>query len=390
MAHDPSNTSHAGDIEHGPIARTDPSTGERFGRGTLLAGLGAAGLGLAATLAPPIADARPPRPPGAAALPVLETDDDWAEVLAVTPQVQLDPSRRYVLEAPVDLPGGTVIEGHGAVVTTSSTAHGAFLIDRADDITIRDVRLHGCEDAVVDMPLTIKHTAIRASRATNLRILDCDLIGWQGAGIAVSGDSADDYFSYGIQIFGCRFETCYIGLSATDRCEYSLLSASMFTSCRLAIWNSSGNWNLSGNVIVGCHGAYYAIAATSPFGDLSADNWNHGSITGCTMNHANQGAPQLWTAQLAFPIGGTERDPGPGVVIEGLLPPTFTANTLWYTDVTARDLPASVWNLTGCALSDLRIAQDGGAPVRLIGHQSNGGPEHAPVLAGDVSDAFAR
>lgn len=367
-----------------------PPAGPAIPRGAVLAGLGAAGVGLAASLAPALPAAADPQPrAGSAALPILSPEDDWASVLTRTPQVQLDPAATYVLEAPVTLPTGTVLEGNGAVVTVSGADHGAFVLEGAADVTIRGVRLHGLEDPVVDVPLARAHTAIRARRARNLRVLDCDLIGWRGAGIAVTGDASDDYFSYGLQISGCRFETCVIGFSAADRCEYSLLASSMFTSCRLAIWNSSGNWNLTGNVIVGCYGAYYSIAATSPFGDLPADNWGHGALTGCTLNHADGGSRRPWTRELSLPIGGALRDPGPGVVLEGVLPPTFSGDTLWYTDVTARDLPASVWNLTGCALSDLRITQDGGAPIRLIGHQSAAGDAHAPVLVGDARDALA-
>lgn len=375
-----------------PVPDAGHSAGGEIGRGALLTGLGAAGLGLAAALAPSAAVAGPPEPRrtgGAESVPVLAAGADWAEVLATTPQIQLDPAQRYVLDAPVDLPSGTVIEGHGATVSVSSTGHGAFVIDKAEDVTIRGVRLLGTEAPALDVQLTVEHTAIRARRARNLRVIDCDLIGWQGAGIAATGDAADDYFSYGLQITGNRVEDCYLGVSTADRCEYSVLAANVFTTCRLAVWNSSGNWNLTGNVIVGCYGAYYSIAATSPFGDHATDNWNHGSVTGCTMNHANGGSPRRWTAEFALPIGDTVRDPGPGVVLEGVLPPTFCGNTLWYTDVTVRDLPASVWNLTGCALSDLRITQDGRAPVRLIGPQSNAGEEHAPVLVGEAADALS-
>ncbi|MGP9842915.1 right-handed parallel beta-helix repeat-containing protein [Brachybacterium sp. 107] len=397
MAHDPTSAPRKRPLSS---PRPDPSSGHgaepgagaEIGRGALLTGLGAAGLGLAAALTPSAAVAGPPDPrrtDSSETLPVLAADADWAEVLATTPQIQLDPAQRYVLDAPVELPSGTVIEGHGATVSVSSTGHGAFVIDQAENVTIRGVRLLGTESPALDVPLVVEHTAIRARRARNLRVIDCDLIGWQGAGIAATGDAADDYFSYGLQITGNRVEDCYLGISTADRCEYSVLAANVFTTCRLAIWNSAGNWNLTGNVIVGCYGAYYSIAATSAFGDHATDNWNHGSVTGCTMNHANGGSPRRWTAELAFPIGDTVRDPGPGVVLEGVLPPTFTGNTLWYTDVTARDLPASVWTLTGCTLSDLRITQDGGAPVRLVGHQSHAGEEHAPVLVGDAADALA-
>lgn len=377
-----------------PNSHRPHEPGPALPRGAVLAGLGAAGLGLAAAALPsPAADAAPP----ARGLPVLRPEDDWAAVLARTPRVQLAPEARYVLEAPVRLPTGTLIEGNGAVVAASSTAHGLFEVDGASDVTLRGLRLHGEPGYApeagtpppLDVPFDAAHTALRARRARNLRVLDCDLLGWRGAGIAATGDPADDYFSYGVQVHGCRFEACCIGLSAADRCEYSLLTTSVFTACRLAVWNSSGNWTLSGNVIVGCHGAYYSIGATSPFGERASDNWGHGAVTGCTMNHSDGGTPRRWTRHLELEIGGTLRDPGPGVVIEGVLPPTFSANTLWYTDVTARDLPASVWYLTGCALSDLRLTQDGGAPVRLLGHQSNAGDLHAPVLVGDVADALA-
>lgn len=46
-------------------------------------------------------------------------------------------------------------------------------------------------------------------------------------------------------------------------------------------------------------------------------------------------------------------------------------------------------SITGCALSDLRITQDGGAAVSLIGHQAKAGDAHAPVLDGQVRDALA-
>lgn len=389
----PQNAATSGSVLREEAPREAPPRGG-VPRGAVLAGLGAAGIGLAAAVDPaPRAQAAPP----ARGLPVLRPEDDWDAVLSRTPQAQLVPGAIYMLEEPVVLPTETLLEGNGALVVPSSTEHGLFEVEGSSDVTLRGLRLHGAEGfdpaagspPPIDLPLAPAHTALRAHRARNLRVLDCDVLGWRGAGIAATGDATDDYFSYGLQVHGCRFEACHIGLSAADRCEYSLLSSSVFTTCRLAVWNSAGNWTLSGNTVVGCYGAYYSIGETSPFGELASDNWGHGAVTGCTMNHSVSGTPRRWTRHLALEIGGVERDPGSGVVIEGVLPPTFSANTLWYTDITARDLPANVWNLTGCALSDLRITQDGGAPVRLIGHQGNAGDPHAPVLVGDVADALA-
>lgn len=56
-----------------------------------------------------------------------------------------------------------------------------------------------------------------------------------------------------------------------------------------------------------------------------------------TFNRANSGTPTRWSGNTGFPLGGGSQDPGPGVVVNGVLPPTFSGNTLWHTDVTATD-----------------------------------------------------
>lgn len=72
------------------------------------------------------------------------------------------------------------------------------------------------------------------------------------------------------------------------------------------------------------------------------------SVTGNIFNHANGGGGTQWTVGAAFPIGGTAVDPGPGVVLDGLYPPSFTGNSLWYCNITARDLMGDRWLLSGC------------------------------------------
>lgn len=89
--------------------------------------------------------------------------------------------------------------------------------------------------------------------------------------------------------------------------------------------------------------------------------------------------------QPRIPVGGVDRDPGRGVTIEGLLPPTFTGNTLWYTDVRASRLVGTRWLLSGCTFSNLTITGDGAVPVHLVGTQANGAA-NLPRLVGNVVD----
>lgn len=354
-----------------------------MGRRGLLAGAGVAGLGaLAGVALSPAAQAAE----GGAALPVLAPGDDWAATLAVTPQVQLVAGAAYTLDAPVDLPNNTLIEGNGAIVTVASDAAGAFVATSKVGITVRNLTLQGRTADPINQPANFAHTAIRLVRCTSFRITGCDFNFWLGAGVAVTGSTSDDYFAYRGHIQGNNFVRCYFGVSFADRAEYCSLTENIFTANRLAIWNSCGNLTVTSNVAVNCYGAYYAFAKTSPYGAQTSDNWNHGAVTGNTFNHSNGSGGPRWTSNAAFPIGGSSTDPGSGVVVDGLLPPTFTGNTLWYTNIKANNHVANQWLLTGCALSNLTITAAGN-PIKILGFQSNGAG-NAPQLSGNVQHDF--
>lgn len=354
-----------------------------IGRRGLITGAGVAGVGAIAGVAlSPVAHASD----GATSLPVLSPGDDWAATLAATPQVQLVAGAAYTLQAAVDLPNNALIEGNGAIITVANDSLGAFTATSKIGVTIRNLTLQGRTADPLNQPANFAHTAIRLTRCTSFRINNCDFNFWLGAGIVVTGERADDYFSYRGHIQGNNFARCYFGASFTDRAEYCSLTENIFTANRLAIWNTSGNLTATSNVAVNCYGAYYAIAATSPYGKLTSDNWNHGAVTGNTFNHSNGSGGARWSANVAFPIGGVNRDPGAGIVIEGLLPPTFTGNTLWYTNVKASNHSANQWLLTGCALSNLSITATGN-PIKILGYQSNGAG-NAPQISGAVEHVF--
>ncbi|WP_406142117.1 right-handed parallel beta-helix repeat-containing protein [Streptomyces sp. NBC_01089] len=343
----------------------------------------------AAGTATAVAPAAPARAATAATgLPILAVDADWAAVLAASPRVQLVPGATYTLSSTVELPDGCHIVGNGATVTVTGDTVGALRATGRHDIALTGIRFLGRAADPLGSAASFAHVGLRLERCTNARVVDCDFSYWRGAGIAVTGSASDDYFAYRCKLRGNSFERCYFGVSIADRSEYSVLGDNTFSYCRLAVWNSSGNWTVSGNSVMGCYGAYYSFARTSPYGTLTSDNWNHGTLSGNTFNHSDGGAKALWSANAAFPIGGSAQDPGPGIVVDGLLPPTFTGNTLWYTDIRANDLAGTGWLLSGCTLSNLTVSCTGTAPVRIVGTQSNGAA-NAPVLSGRVTDVLA-
>ncbi|HEX7341363.1 MAG TPA: right-handed parallel beta-helix repeat-containing protein [Rhodanobacteraceae bacterium] len=320
-------------------------------------------------------------------LPVLAAGDDWQRVLRDTPRVQLEPGATYTLGKSVELPDGCLIAGNGATITVAHDTLAAFAITQRHDVRIRDVTFRGHAGDPAGTPPSFAHVALRIARSTNVRVEDCDFSFWRGAAITLNGSVHDDYFAYRNRFIGNAFHHCYFGISIADRAEYGQLVANSFDGCRLAIWNSAGNWTIADNLIVACHGGYYAIAQTSPYGHQSHDNWCHGTLVGNTFNHCNTNDQQNWAAQAAFAIGGVTRDPGRGVVVEGLLPPTFTGNTLWYSDIHARDLAGTRWLLSGCVLSNLTVHCHGNVPIELAGTQANG-IDNLPQLTGNVRALF--
>ncbi len=365
-----------------------PWKNRALSRRSALAGIGLAGGSAALTAGLPGSGGAGAQHPRAGGLPVLSTGDDWAEALAATPQVQLQPGATYTLNARAELPDDCFIAGNGATVTVAGDSSGALAVTGRSNVTITDVRFLGRAQSPVGTAASFGHVGVALTRSTNVRISNCDFTHWRGAGVTVQGSAADDYYAYRVKLDNNAFHGCYMGFSATDRSEYSMLTGNSFSYCRLAIWNSSGNWTVQGNNVVGCYGAYYSYPRTSPYGDLSSDNWNHGSLTGNTFNHANSGGKQRWDTGVAFPIGGVTQDPGTGIVVNGVLPPTFSGNTLWYSDVRAVDLRGTRWLLSGSTFSNLTIDCTGTVPVALAGTQSNGGAG-APALTGNVKDLFA-
>jgi hypothetical protein len=348
--------------------------------------LAAAGIAGFASLAAGIATPASAAPGGLGARPFVRTvlpNEDLAAVLAETPQVELTPGATYTVSSTIQLPSGTFIEGNGAVITVADDWTGALTATGAARITLRNIRFVGRSADPLNMAPSYGHVAVRLARCTEATVTDCSFEHWLGAGLVVTGSSADNYFAYRVRVSGCAFERCYFGMSMTDRSEYSLLTGSIFSSCRLAIWNSSGNWSITGNVVVDCYGAYYSVAATSPYGAQSSDNWNHGALVGNTFNHSNGSGGPRWTSDAAFAVGGTSRDLGPGIMVENLLPPTFTGNTLWYSNIRAVNIAGSGWVLTGCALSNMSITNTGTNPIQLLGYQSNGAA-NGPQLSGNV------
>lgn len=112
-----------------------------------------------------------------------------------------------------------------------------------------------------------------------------------------------------------------------------------------------------------------SFGKTSPFGLLTTDNWNHGSFTNNILNHSNSGGNNAW-GSTSFNIGGVMSDPT-GIVINNVLPPTFSGNTLYYTNLDFSGVtPTSTstpWQINGCVFSQMTITASASGIITLVG-----------------------
>lgn len=268
------------------------------------------------------------------------------------------------------LPSNTTIIGNGAFVTPGSLSNKCFLLTDVTNIVLRDIYFLGQSTPAKGSALNTSHVAVQIQRSQDVTIQGCSFVNWLGAGIVSQGSTSGiSYYNYRVIITGNKFDQCFFGISIADRSEYSNFSNNILSSCRVGTWHSSGNWNLIGNTYVTCRAPYLSYAKTSPFGLLSSDNWNHGSFIGNIANHSNSGGNSSWGA-ASFLIGGVSSDPT-GIVISGVLPPTFSGNTLYYTNLDFSGVTATststAWQITGCVFSQMTITATTPGTITLVG-----------------------
>lgn len=270
----------------------------------------------------------------------------------------------------IALPSNTFISGNGAIVTPGQSHQNCFTLTDVKNVSLRDIHFRGQTAGAAGGALNTSHIAVQIIKSQDVLIHGCSFKNWLGAGIVSRGSTSGvSYFNYRLIISNNTFDQCFFGISIADRSEYSIFSNNILTSCRVGTWHSSGNWNINGNTYVTCRAPYLSFGNTSPFGTYSSDNWNHGSFTANILNHSNSGGDTPWGA-ISFPIGGVASDPT-GVVISGVLPPTFTGNTLYYTNLDFTGVTAtstsSPWQITGCVFSQMTISASQSGVIALVG-----------------------
>ncbi len=219
-----------------------------------------------------------------------------------------------------------------------------YLKQGANNCLFENLRIIGQKSSAVNKGFVKSNVGFKLNRAYKNVFKNIHFENFSGACITFQGSASDDVYTHRAMVLGCSFSNSFIGISHTDRYEYSIISNSFFSRCRVGIIGNSGNWNVTGNSFVTCSTPLLAINKITPYGTLSSDNWAHGVFASNKIEHSASGGGTRWTSNLNFTVGGTSFSQKGGIHIEGVIPPTMSANSFYFSNLTFKN-PSTADNL---------------------------------------------
>lgn len=295
-------------------------------------------------------------------VPFLQNNENIQEILSSgTKVIVLDPNQIYEWSN-IYIPSGVTIIGNGAVVKSTSMNAPIFNVyNQKHGVTIYDVNFDGnLSKSPYNQPVNENHLGIQVYKSSCVTIDNCRFINFLGAGISMFNHNGKKRAT-DMKITNCRFVDCQYGWVGWYNSEYGVLSNNHFTNCRVGIWNCSGNWLITGNVVTDCRAAYVVTSATNEIAFNTGGNFSHGNVTGNTFNHCNQSP---WGLTL-LKYGNTTKAVH-GVHFDSVLPVTFTGNALWYTDFTYENSIDDFF-ITGSTFSNCNVNNNGNHLIQLTG-----------------------
>lgn len=305
---------------------------------------------------------------------VLKSNDNLQTILnSGIKNIELNPTISYSFNN-ILLPSGTFIVGKGATITSPNTTYAIFNTNGNDDINISGINFVGATASPDGVASVASDVGIKIDTSYRVRVQDCEFNNFLGCGINAHGlpiDLPAAIANKSIRniITKNRFSKCFIGLALWDQSEYGIISDNNFTYCRVAIWSQSGNCAFTGNCIANCRAGFVSTPDINNIILSSGDNRQHGSVVGNIFNHCRSDQSNIpWTTN--FLINGKDYQ---GVWIDGLagtLPPSFVANTMYYSDLKYLNADVSampIWVISGCVFSRMEVSCSHNGYLQLNG-----------------------
>ena len=291
---------------------------------------------------------------------ILQPNEDLQAIInSGILRIELDPNQTYSFTN-IKVPSNFNFNGKNAIVKNSGLSP-IFNISDKTNVSITNVFFKGYYENANNQPLDARDIGIEIIRANEITISDCVFKNFRGVGISLHELSAS-YYRADTNISNNSFNYCYVGLCTFNYYEYFNISNNHFMYCRIGIWSQSGNTNINNNTIVKCRCAIVYSYDTTQFVPAKGGNGGHGSFTGNIVNHCNPGEEIKggWSDANYLIL---DRDytsiwvDGNG----GMIPPTFTGNTCYYTSLLYKNSVRSnmnSWRISGNIFSNAKVSVD--------------------------------
>lgn len=306
---------------------------------------------------------------------VSPSDDIQALLDTGTKKIKLLPGALYIWDN-VMLPSGTHIIGNQAILRPSGL--NAILKQENTQFNGRTILenliFEGQEASAVNSGIVPAHVGFSSKRSYQTRITGCIFRNFRGAGLTFQGDSKDNVYQNAVQVDGNIFYYNFCGVSACDRSEFSQIINNNFSSCRVAVINTSGNWMVNNNIMTTCTCGYFTINKPTPWGSYTGDNWCHGTFVGNKINHSDSGGKPRYNSNTNIPCSGVNYNPVGAMYVDGVLPPTISSNTCYYSSMEFKNLSTSMptVSLVGCVFSTCRLVSPAAGIIKLVGCNIHG------------------
>ncbi len=266
---------------------------------------------------------------------VVENEQELRAALKVPgASVEINSNTTITITSTIEVAQRVHLFGNNNILLASSPDFTMFSFKQGSDKCVfENMRIVGQKSSTVNNKFQKSNVGIKVNRAYRNVFKNIHFENFSGSCMVFQGNVSDDVFSHGTMVLGCSFSNSFVGISHTDRYEYSIISNCFFSRCRIGIVNNSGNWNITGNTFVTCATPLLSVNKTTAYGVLSEDNWGHGIASANKIEHSASGGGIRWSRNLEFPVGESSFVRKGGVYIEGVIPPTMASNSFYFSNL---------------------------------------------------------
>ncbi len=270
---------------------------------------------------------------------VVKNEQELISALKIpNASIEIKSNTEITIHSTIEVAQGVHLNGNNNSLIASQKDFAMFYFKQgANNCLFENLQIVGQRVSAVNKGFTKSNVGIKLNRAYKNVFKNIHFKNFSGACMTFQGSVSDDVYAHRSMVLGCSFSNSFIGLSHTDRYEYSIVSNCFFSRCRVGIIDNSGNWNVTGNSFVTCSTPLLAVNKTTPYGTLSSDNWAHGMFSSNKIEHSASGGGTRWNSNLGFTVGGTSFTSKGGVHIEGVIPPTIAANSFYFSNLTFKN-----------------------------------------------------